>query len=68
MARNRKDFVNGCPGEEEGAHDYLKEVLDEIENRVNLIKDLLENIKGVRDLGQAEDAMRELDDLSEDLY
>lgn len=53
-----------CP---EKFEEKLSDFIDEVEGKVNEVKDLLD-IKGLNDLGQIADAKTLIDELSESLY
>lgn len=72
---NRKQIMslieNALEQEEythESVMDAMKEIIDEIESKVNQAKELIDTITGVDDLDHVNDALDVLKDLSKDLY
>ena len=61
----RKEIMQDCPEE---CEEWVKDVLDDIENRVNSALDLLKKIKSVNDLQNVETCKYELEQLANDLY
>ena len=61
---SRNDIMQDCPEEFE---DRLKEIIDDIEDKVNKIKDKLD-INKLSDLGDIEDAFDLASDLASELY
>lgn len=61
----RKDLIKDCPDD---CEEWIKGILDGIENRVNKALDLLTKIKSVDDLQNVETCKCELEQLAKDLY
>lgn len=57
--------MKNCPEEFE---DELKSFIDDVETQVNFAKDALENVKGVGDLGNVDECLGTLREISEALY
>lgn len=53
--------------EDQEVHDKVKQFIDDVESKVNSIRDKME-IKSLSDLWNLEDAKSEIDDLSKELY
>lgn len=65
----RNDLIKDCPDDcPDDSREWIKGVLDDIENRVNKALDLLKKIKSVNDLQNVETCKYELEQLANDLY
>jgi hypothetical protein len=65
----RKELLNDMPEDcSDDCQDWIKGILDDIENRINKAVDLLEKIKSIDDLENVKLCHKELESLSHDLY